>query len=139
VADFSSLQIIASNLDKLIIGGIPNSVGTYGVHVKACNEAEECVSDSFNIVVKDSLPTNTDLTTTLIIIGSIAGAVCIVSFYCVLIGIGIVVLRRYRNKILKKENSTETKELKEEKKLQKLDIKRDKKVFNSELSQSIEK
>ena len=53
----------------------------------------------------------TDLAITLIIIGSITGAVCTASFCCVLIGGGIVVLRRYRNK---DERSISAKEQKKE-------------------------
>jgi hypothetical protein len=100
IADCDSglLYIIEPNLDKLILSGIPNSIGTYKVNIKACNEEKECVTDSFYIIV------STDLTTTLIIIGSIAGGtICIASFCCSLGGGGIIVLKRYRNrnKVLK--------------------------------------
>jgi hypothetical protein len=77
-------------------------------------------------IVTDSL--DTDLTITLIIIGSITGAVCIASFCCVLIGSGIVELRRYRNKILGNESNTKVKKLREEKELQKLETSDDKKI-----------
>jgi hypothetical protein len=93
------LQIIDPNLDKIVLSGIPNSVGIYGVVIKACNKAKECATDSFDIIV------SMDLTTILIIIGSIsAGTICLTGFCCSLIGGGgIIALRRYRNrnKILK--------------------------------------
>ena len=53
-----------------------------------------------------------NLTTTLIIINLITVAVCIVtaSLYCSFIGGGIVVLKRYHNKILRGEGNTGVKE-----------------------------
>jgi hypothetical protein len=47
------LQIVAPNLDKLILSGTPSSVGTYSVNIKACNEIMECAKDSFNITVSN--------------------------------------------------------------------------------------
>jgi hypothetical protein len=94
VADWESgLQIIAHNLDKLTLSGKPNSIGTYKINIKACNEEKECATDSFDIIV------SMDLTTILIIIGSITGAICIAGFCCLLIGGGgIIILKRYRNR-----------------------------------------
>jgi hypothetical protein len=73
VADYESgLQIIATNLDKLTLSGTPSSVGTYSIDIKACNEALECVTDSFGITVNTvENSSSAALTTTLIIIGSI--------------------------------------------------------------------
>jgi hypothetical protein len=69
----------------------------------------------FNLIVKENLATAT-------IIGSmtvIACIACIASFCIPLsIGGGIVMLRRYRNKILGDESNTSAKEKKEEKELQ---------------------
>jgi hypothetical protein len=45
----SGLWIIALNFDQLMLSGIPNSTGTYGVNITACNEEEECLTDSFDI------------------------------------------------------------------------------------------
>jgi hypothetical protein len=95
----SGLQIIAPDLDKLILSGKSNSLGTYRVNIKACNEEKECAIDNFNVIV------SMDLTTILIIIGSIVSeTICAASFCCSLIGGGgIMILKRYRNrnKILK--------------------------------------
>jgi hypothetical protein len=66
---YSGLQIIAPNLDKLTLSGMPSSVGTHSVYIKACNEAKECAIDNFEIIVRNSSPKT--LTATLIIIGSI--------------------------------------------------------------------
>jgi hypothetical protein len=55
--DASGLQIIALNLDKLILSGTPSSLGTYGVDIEACNEAAECATDSFDITVGNNPPT----------------------------------------------------------------------------------
>jgi hypothetical protein len=54
VVDLLSLQIIATNLDKLTLTGIASSVGTYGVDIEACNDAMECVTDSFNIIARNN-------------------------------------------------------------------------------------
>jgi hypothetical protein len=145
VADMiSGLQIIALNSDKLTLLGTPNFVGTYGVDITACNEIMECITDSFDIIVKANSDTetdtitdmDTDLTTTLAIIGSSVGA-CIIytvsSLCCLLIGGGIVILKQRRKEVLGGE-----KENKEEKELQKLDTEKDKKVVDNELSQPIE-
>jgi hypothetical protein len=120
--DISSLQIIALNPDKLTLSGTPSSIGTYGVDIKACNEIMECVTDSFDIIVKEHL--STDLSTTLVIIGSTVGAciVCIVSFcFPLIIGGGVVVLKRYRNKdestASAEEHSKEEKRQKSESKI----------------------
>jgi hypothetical protein len=94
------LQIIDPNLDKVILSGTPSSAGTYRVDIKACNEAKECVVDSFKIIVKD-------LNITLIIISSVAGVICIGSVCCTLIGSGIIALNRYRKKILKDSKNIE--------------------------------
>jgi hypothetical protein len=130
VADSDSgLQIIAPNLDKLILSGIPSSIGTYGVDIEACNELAECVTDSFDIIVRDiddttdtmDVTDTTDLTNSIVIIGSMTVAVCvtcIASFSLpLIIGAVIVMLRRHRNKILGKEDNTKEKELKEIKEL----------------------
>jgi hypothetical protein len=55
VAD-AGLQIMAPNLDKLTLSGIPSSVGTYRVDIKGCNEINECVTDSFDIIVSNIAP-----------------------------------------------------------------------------------
>jgi hypothetical protein len=52
----SGLQIIASNLDKLRLSGIPDSAGLCSVNIKACNEAKECITDSFDIMVRNNAP-----------------------------------------------------------------------------------
>jgi hypothetical protein len=140
------LYIIALNPSKLILSGIPSSVGTYSVDIKACNEIMECVTDSFDIIVDiddttdtiddtiydttidDTVDTTgitdttniidtTDLTATLII-SSMTVAVCIacIASFCfpLIIGGGIVMLRRNRNKILGGESKTIAIEQKEE-------------------------
>jgi hypothetical protein len=56
VADRLSLQIIAPNLDKLILSGTPSSLGTYSVDIEACNEIKECATDSFNVIVGNNPP-----------------------------------------------------------------------------------
>ena len=100
IAYASGLQIIAPNLDKLILSGTPSSIGTYKVDIKACNEAKECVTDIFDIIVKNSSSTDIDLTTILIIISSITVAICSTANFCCLVitGGGIVTFIRYRNK-----------------------------------------
>jgi hypothetical protein len=104
VADGNSgLQIINSNLDKLILSGTPTFAGTYHVNIKACNEIMECASNNFSIIV-------TDLTITFVIIGSITGAICTVSFCCTLIGGGIIAFKRSRNKILRDNININVKE-----------------------------
>jgi hypothetical protein len=124
----SGLQIIAPNLDKLNLSGVPNAVGKYNVYVKACNEARKCVTDNFSVIVTNFLPTN--LIT--LIIGSIIGTVYTASFCCVLIGGGLVALKRYRNKILKGENNTSVKKLENRKKWQKLESKiSNEKIFDN--------
>jgi hypothetical protein len=120
VADHGAgLQIIALNPNKLILSGTPRSVGIYSVDIKACNEIMECVTDSFNIIVKNSL--NVDLTTILGKTNSMTAvvfSVCVASFFIlVVIGSRIVMHRRYRNKILRNESNTKAKELKIEKKI----------------------
>jgi hypothetical protein len=61
---------------------------------------------------------NSDLTVTFVIIGSVTGAVCISSFcfLALIIGSGVLAIKRNRNKTVKNENDTETKdqELEEE-------------------------
>ena len=123
MADSSAgLQIIAFNSDKLTLLGTPSSVGTYSIDIKACNEAEECTIDNFNITVVENIDdtvTNTDLTTTSIIISSMTVAVCtacIASFcFPLIIGGGIVILRRDRNKTLRdKSNTSEVEQKREE-------------------------
>jgi hypothetical protein len=52
----AGLQIIAPNFDKLRLSGTPNSLGTYSVDIEACNEAKECVTDSFDIIVGNNAP-----------------------------------------------------------------------------------
>jgi len=124
VADRNSgLQIIALNSDKLTLSGTPNSVGTYGVDIKACNEIMECVTDSFDIVVMD-------LSTILVIIGSSIGAcvICTVSLCLLLtVGGGIVILKRHRKGGLEDENNEDKKGCKEEE-LQKLENEKDEKI-----------
>ena len=146
------LQIIALNSDKLTLLGTPNFVGTYGVDIKACNEIMECVTDSFYIIVKDSDDTTdttsitdtSDLTTTSIIISLMTLAVCtacVASFSLpLIIGGGIVALRRHRNKILENNCNTKEKELKEAKKLEKSKVGKDKKIIvDKKVVQPIEK
>jgi hypothetical protein len=45
------LWIMVLNSNKLMLSGTPSSVGIYSIDIKACNEAEECVTDSFDITV----------------------------------------------------------------------------------------
>ena len=106
---------------------MPNILTTYSIKVIANDGYGGNVSTMFNLTVKDSSITDTtltetDLSTTLIIISSITGAifiVCITSFACVLIIGGGAVLKRYRNKISKDESTTKAKEQKKEKDQQK--------------------
>jgi hypothetical protein len=137
VVERTDLQIIALNPDKLILSGTPSSIGTYSIDIEACNEIMECTSDSFEISVNDSDDTTdtivdtmdttdttsitdtTDLTTTSIIISSMtiaACVACITSFSLpLIIGGGIVMLRRSRNKTLRdKSNTNAIKQKKEE-------------------------
>jgi hypothetical protein len=128
----SGLQIIAINSDKLKLIGVPNFAGTDKVDIKACNEMMECAYDSFDIFVKEHLSTDTDLSITLAIIGSIVG-VCITctTSLCLLltIGGGIVILKQRRDRVF-----TDKKEL------QKLGTSDDKKIVVKEkLLQPIEK
>jgi hypothetical protein len=87
------LQIIAPNLDKLTLSGTASSVGTYSVDIKACNEEKECVTDIFDIIVKNSSSTDIELTIILIIVGSISCAIC--TGLCAFSG-GIMAFRQYR-------------------------------------------
>jgi hypothetical protein len=104
-AGSEGLQIINLNPSKAVLSGTPTSAGTYRVGIKACNGVSECATDSFDIVV-------TDLTSILVIIGSVTGGViCAVSFLCTTIGCGIILFKRHRNKISKNENVTNEKEL----------------------------
>jgi hypothetical protein len=122
----TGLQIIALNPNKLILSGASMSEGTYSVDIKACNEILECVTDSFNIIVKNSF-----LTTSSIIISSMTVGVCLacVASFCLplTIGGGILMLRRRRSKILENKSNIGTKELKAENELQKMDISNNKK------------
>jgi hypothetical protein len=138
------LHVVALNPDKLMLSGTPKLAGTHRVDIKACNRAEECVSDSFNIIVKNFLSTSTEIDFTSTIISSmIAGtfAACIASLFLpLIIGGGIVMLRRRRNKILGSEGSTKVKELKEAEELKESKISEDKKIVVGEkLIQPIEK
>ena len=92
VTDGGGLQIIDPHSNKLTLLGTPMSVGTYNVDIKACNEEKECVTDIFDIIVRNSSSTDIELTIILIIVGSIACAICtgLCAFSC-----GIVTLRRY--------------------------------------------
>ncbi len=91
--------------------GTPNIFTTYSIKVIANDSYDGSVSTMFDLIVKDSLPTNTDLTTTLIIIGSITGVICAASFCSTLIiACGIEMLRQPRNKILRNESNTSAKE-----------------------------
>jgi hypothetical protein len=54
--DWRGLKIIASNFDKLILSGTPSFEGTYSINIKACNEISECITDSFNIYVRNNAP-----------------------------------------------------------------------------------
>jgi hypothetical protein len=106
------IQIIALNPARLILSGIPNSTGKYKVNIKACNEAEECAINSFDIVVKNSLSTDMDLPVTF---NSTIIAACIASvFLPLIIGAGIVILKRHRNRIFENGNTGELKEEKEQ-------------------------
>jgi hypothetical protein len=100
----SGLQIIEPNLDKLSLSGVPNSVGTYSVDIRACNEAKECITDSFDIVVKNfSVDTDVDTIDTNVnsgliitsVIGSVIGAICIVGVCSLLIVVGIVMRKKF--------------------------------------------
>jgi hypothetical protein len=93
------LQIVAPNLDKLKLSGRVNSVGTYGVDIKACNEAKECATDSFYIIAKNSSMI-IDLTVVLVIISSITVVICSIANLCCLAITcgGIVRFIRYRDK-----------------------------------------
>jgi hypothetical protein len=51
------LQIVAFNPSKLVLYGTPpNSLETYKMNIKACNELSECVTDSFDIIVGNNPP-----------------------------------------------------------------------------------
>jgi hypothetical protein len=78
-------------------------MGKYRVSVKACNEVKECVTNSFNIIV------SRNLTTFPMIIGLITGIICTVTLCCALIGGGGIILKCYRNKILRDKNSINVK------------------------------
>jgi hypothetical protein len=130
-ADEAGLQIIALNFDKQILSGTPSSLGTYGLDIEACNEAAECVMDSFDIIVKDiddttdtvddtmSATNTTDLTNSIVIISAMSVAACVACiasfFLSLIIGGVILMIKRNRNKILENENNADTKELKEKK------------------------
>jgi hypothetical protein len=131
--DASGLQIIDLNLDKLTLSGTPSSVGTYGVDIEACNEMMECVTDSFEIVAKNSLDAEMDLSTILAIIIPSVGAciICTVSLSLLIIVGGIVIVKRRRKEVLKDKKSVDKNECKEEKELQKMDIEENKKVGSS--------
>jgi hypothetical protein len=101
LTDFFGLQIIDPNLDKLKLWGATNFTGKYSVGVRACNEAKECVTDSFDIIVKDSSHITINLNTILILIGSISGSIiCSTAHFCCLLIIcgGTAVFIRNRNK-----------------------------------------
>jgi hypothetical protein len=95
---WSGLKIIdITNFSKLTLScmlrGIHNSVT-----IKACNEAKECATDSFDIIV------------IYLFFSIVIGSVCISSFCCALIGGGIVAIGLYRNKISKNKSSASNKE-----------------------------
>jgi hypothetical protein len=114
----SGLQIIALNSENLTLSGTPRSERTYSVDIRACNEEKKCATDSFDIIVKPNyVYVDIGLVISLPIIGLI---ICAISFCGSLIGVGgIVVFKRYRNKILKDESNTSAKERKEEEEWQK--------------------
>jgi hypothetical protein len=142
--------------------GTPTTLTTYPIKVTANDNYEGVISTMFNLIVKDSLIIDdtddttdttdmddttdttdmTDLTATLII-SSMTVVVCIacIASFCLplIIGGGIVMFRRHRNKILGSEDNTKTKELKEVKELKKSETSDDKEiVVNEKLLQSIE-
>jgi hypothetical protein len=131
------LKIIALNSNGLTLLGTPSSVGTYSINIKACNEELECATNGFDIIVENS--PSMAFSTTLTIAISISVAVCISSFWCALIGGGIIAIRRYYNKGLENKSNTKAKEKKKEEELQKMENDDDKKiVVDNELSQPIE-
>jgi hypothetical protein len=162
---YEGLQIIAPNLDKVILSGTPNFVGAYSVDIRACNEIMECITDSFEIVVKnvdntiDTTDTFSDTTDTIgdtimetadttiitsatdwnnyVAIGSLILAVCIIcmSSFSILLIIGGGVLISRRNRNEILENDSDTK--KEE--LQKINIdSKEKMVVDNKLPQRLE-
>jgi hypothetical protein len=102
--------------------GTPTTLAIHPIKITANDSYNGTVSNSFNIIVKDigdttdTLDDTTDLTATLII-SSMTVVVCIacIASFCLplIIGGGIVMLRRHRNKILGSKDNTKTKELKE--------------------------
>jgi hypothetical protein len=86
----------------------------YGIALSG-NYAYVADESSLQII---ALGLETDLTVTFIIVGAVTGAVCISSFcfLALIIGGGVLAIRRNRNKTVKNENNEDTKneELKEE-------------------------
>jgi hypothetical protein len=139
----SGLQIIDMYLNSdelLLLSGTPSSVGVYRVDIEACNEIMECITDSFDIIVKgidDTIDTTnitdaTDLNNSIAIVSSMAVAACIAcvaSFSLpLIIGGVILMIRRNSGKVLENENHMKEKELEEKRDLQKLDASDDKKI-----------
>jgi hypothetical protein len=102
--------------------GTPKALNTYSIKVIANDNYGESVFTMFNLIVKDFFITDdtTDLMTTLAIISSITGAICTVSFFCsLIIGGGVVMLKRHRNKILGNKSNMNAKKQKKKDELQK--------------------
>jgi hypothetical protein len=125
--------------------GIPNTLTTYPIKVIANDNYGGVISNMFNLIVIDidDATDATDLNNSTAIISSMiiaACVACIASFSLpLIIGVGIVMLRRHRNKILGNENNAGARKLKEEKELQKLEISNDKKnVVDNELPRLME-
>jgi hypothetical protein len=106
------LQIVSINVDNLTLSGnVRGPKGKYSVGIKACNEAGECVTDTFDIIVED-FSNQDSLVAEIVgsIVGSIAGSVCIITIiFCasLIIGRSIVVSKKHRHKTLKDEKNIE--------------------------------
>jgi hypothetical protein len=48
------LQVIVFEPDKLVLSGTPSLVERYSIEIEACNEGKECISDIFDIIVRDN-------------------------------------------------------------------------------------
>jgi hypothetical protein len=117
VADDTSLQIIDISDPSNPIFKASYETSAWRVVISG-NYAYVAARESGLQIIALGPETDSDLTVTFTIIGSVIGAVCISSFCFLLliIGGGIVAIRRNRNKTVKNENNIDTKEqeLKEE-------------------------
>jgi hypothetical protein len=155
LSDDSSLPSwLNFNSPQRKFSGTPTTPTTYPIKVTANDNYEGVISTMFNLIVKDSSIIDdttdttdttdmTDLTAASIIISSmtiVACTACIASFSLpLIIGGGIVALRRHRNKILGNGDNIKAKELQEVKELKESETSNDKKVVVKEkLLQQIE-